>query len=252
MASQLPIGRLSPESANKHYLKLEGIHHSDYLSLAQKVSIFQHDLEHNILKEITGKQDFYNQLNWLKDNQIRMINGNKQGFIEPTLVSDIENLKKWRNKGVHQDDMPKAKYDSHFYTMAETIKFFSSIPWSEEINSIINNKTQDNKILKITEVERKTANNKSEEGDVRMELINTNEQLRNNIKTFDDYLINGSPDVKEWTKKELLECTYFVAYLESEELRFAPCIFVGYIDNTFENQKLFLKKLMLIKKYLMN
>jgi hypothetical protein len=131
------MARLSKDKAEWHYEKLLAIHNFKYLTLAQKVSIFYHDLEHDILKEITGKKIYFDQLNWLKDNQIRFEKNIKKGYIRKSFIDDIDNLKNWRNEGVHENNMPEPKYRSHFHTMAQTILFFSEIPWPDEINNII-------------------------------------------------------------------------------------------------------------------
>ena len=132
------MDNLSRDSAEKHYEKLLKLHNSDFLTLAQKVNTFLHDLEHEILKEITGEKEYFDQLNWLKNNQITVIRGQKTGCIPPVLVSDIENLKKWRNEAQHENNMPILKYKSHLYTMAQTIRFFSNIEWSVEMSNILN------------------------------------------------------------------------------------------------------------------
>jgi hypothetical protein len=132
------MDNLSRDSAEKHYEKLLKLHNSDFLTLAQKVNTFLHDLEHEILKEITGEKEYFAQLNWLKNKQITVIRGQKTGRIPPVLVSDIENLKKWRNEAQHENNMPILKYKSHLYTMAQTIKFFSNIEWSVEMSNILN------------------------------------------------------------------------------------------------------------------
>jgi len=142
--------KLSKESAERHYKKLTEIYYFEYLTLAQKVSVFQQDLEHDILKIVTGKKDYFDQLNFLKDNQKRMINGKEQGSIPPAYVSDIENLKKWRNRGVHEDEMPETKYRNHFHTMAQTICLFSDIPIPENINDILFNRTNNKRNISGT------------------------------------------------------------------------------------------------------
>ena len=119
----LKKARLSKESAKKYY--------SNLLKTLQyerepviKISEFLHDLEHGILLEITEKTEYFDQLNWLKSHQYRNDRGKETGFIPPELVSDIENLKKWRNASVHKNKMTYNKYMHHSETMAETICFF--------------------------------------------------------------------------------------------------------------------------------
>jgi hypothetical protein len=135
------MGKLSKEKAEWHYGKLVALHNFKYLTMAQKVSIFYHDLEHDILIEITGKKEYYEQSNWLKNNQIRIEHNIKKGYIPKIIIDDIDNLRNWRHQGIHENYMPEPKYKSHFHTMAQTIYFFSEIPWTEEISNIINNKT---------------------------------------------------------------------------------------------------------------
>jgi hypothetical protein len=86
------MAKLSKEKAEWHYDKLLALHYFDYLTPAQKVSIFYHDLEHDILKEITGKKEYFDQYNWLKDNQIRFERNIKKGYLRKSFIDDIDNL----------------------------------------------------------------------------------------------------------------------------------------------------------------
>jgi hypothetical protein len=134
--------KLSKEIAEWHYKKLLAIHNFEYLSLAQKVSIFFQDLEHDILREITEKQEFFAQWSWLKDHQLVIKDhGNETGFIPQTLVSDIHSFKPWRNEAVHKasPSIDIITYLKLFQTMAQTISFFSGVQLTVEINNIINN-----------------------------------------------------------------------------------------------------------------
>jgi len=147
------MAKLSKESAEWHYEKLLALHYFEYLTLAQKVSIFYHDLEHDILKEITGRKEYFEQFKWLQNNQIRIERNIKIGEIPKVNIGDIDSLKNWRNEGIHENKMPEPKYKSHFHTMAQTICFFSEIPIPDEINNIFinqqkNNNTNDNNISK--------------------------------------------------------------------------------------------------------
>jgi len=136
----ITMAKLSKEKAEFHYKKLLALHNFEYLTLAQKVSIFYHDLEHDILKDITGKKEYFDQFNWLKDNQIRIERNIKTGEIPKVNIGDIDNLKNWRNEGIHENKMPEPKYKSHLHTMAQTISFFSEIPIPEEITNLYENK----------------------------------------------------------------------------------------------------------------
>jgi len=132
---------LSKESAKKYYSNLLKTLRYDREPVI-KISEYLHDLEHGILLEITGKKEYFEQSNWLRDNQYRMDRGKESGFIPPELVSDIENLKKWRNAAVHKNIMTFNKYMHHSETMAETINFFSKEPIPIEIKNIFDNPTQ--------------------------------------------------------------------------------------------------------------
>jgi len=134
--------KLSKETAEWHYKKLLAIHNFEYLSLAQKVSIFFQELEHDILRKITEKQEFFEQWNWLKSHQLSInVHDNKTCFIPPTLVSDIHSFKPWRNEAVHKasPSIDIVTYLKLFQTMAQTIRFFSGIEWTVGINNVINN-----------------------------------------------------------------------------------------------------------------
>ncbi|MDR1468582.1 MAG: DUF4670 domain-containing protein [Spirochaetaceae bacterium] len=136
---------LSQESAKRHYDNLlESYNYGG--KFASKVVTFQHDLEHDILYEITGCQKFVDQRRWLKENQKRINNGKKTGgSIPPEIVSDIVNLKTWRNVAEHENKMTPVRYLAHFETMAETIRFFSEIPYPAEIQNIMDNQPQKNR-----------------------------------------------------------------------------------------------------------
>jgi hypothetical protein len=180
--------KLSKELAERHYEKLSAIHHFKYLTLAQKVSIFYHDLEHDILLETTGKKEYYEQFNWLKDNQIRMEHNNKRGYIPKVIIDDIDSLKNWRNEGVHENKMPEPKYKSHFHTMAQTISFFSEIPWSVEINNIINST---NNIKKLKNNNKKLGKNES------IRVIN--KKLSLNINSSNSAYSSINASIPQWS-----------------------------------------------------
>jgi len=195
------LAKLSKEKAEWHYDKLLALHYFEYLTLAQKVSIFYHDLEHDILKEVTGKKEYFEQLNWLRDNQIRFERNIKTGEIPKINISDIENLKNWRNECIHENNMPEAKYKSHLYTMAQTICFFSEIPIPENICDILENKTRIRKpIVKIkrtqraktlveNEILRKTINYKNNTINFRK---NDNELFQDFVKKVIEFMFNYS------------------------------------------------------------
>jgi hypothetical protein len=193
--------KLSKEKAEWHYDKLLALHYFDYLTLAQKVSIFYHDLEHDILKEITGKKKYFDQLNCLKDNQIRFEKNIKTGEILKVKISDIDNLKNWRNEGIHENNMPEAKYKSHFHTMAQTICDFSGIPIPENICDILENKikirkppVQIKKTGKIkTPVDNEILNKKiNYKGNAIYFKKNDNELFQDFVKRVIEFMFNHS------------------------------------------------------------
>jgi len=139
--------KLSKETAERHYKKFLSIHNFEDLTLEQKISVFYQDLEHDILKEITGKKDFFDQLNWLKENQEYVDRGKKTGSIPPTLVSNIHNFKIWRNQAVHGTEkadpfVDPVTYLNLFQTMIKTINFFSEVSIPVEVRNILDKKPE--------------------------------------------------------------------------------------------------------------
>jgi len=195
------MAKLSKEKAEWYYDKLLALHYFKYLTLAQKVSIFYHDLEHDILKNVTGKKEYFEQFNWLKDNQIRFERNIKTGEIPKINISDIDNLKNWRNEGIHENNMPEPKYKSHFHTMAQTICFFSEIPIPENICDILENKPKNRtSIVKIkrtrktktpvnNEILNKTINYK---GKIIYFKKNNNESFQDFVKKMIEFMFNHS------------------------------------------------------------
>jgi hypothetical protein len=137
---------LSEESAIKHYENMLIIHKLN-LTAALKVCIFWHILEHEILKEATGYQKYYDkpgQLDWLKKNEENSYrNGEKtgEGFIPSEIVLDIENIRGYRNLAEHTGKIDDINYKKHFRTIIITINLLSNIPIPEDINNILNNKS---------------------------------------------------------------------------------------------------------------
>ena len=70
-----------------------------------------------------------------------------------------------------------------------------------------------------------------------MILITTKKQLKKNIYTFDNYLMEGTLEQKDWTKKRILEGICFISYSINNNLRFAPSRFLGYVDNDMNKHK---------------
>lgn len=211
--------KLSKESAEWHYEKLLELHKFRYLTFSQKISVFQQDLEHDILEKITGKQKFFDQLNCLRDNQILLDRNGKniQGDIPQAYVSDIENLKKWRNRGVHEDDMTEVKYLNHFQTMVQTIKHFSEIKWSKEIDNIINNKLQ-------TYPQDDNKNDKKDHR-IRFSLINNEQEIKNNIKKY-LCILKNEPNNAVIKIFSTFKYWYYIKDLNV----FIPNLFLGYRD----------------------
>jgi hypothetical protein len=158
---------LSEETAKKQYDNLIKSYHYDR-EPEKKIDTFQQDLVQDILKEITGLHNFYSitdpndkykplkqkkvlkqgQHDWLLKNEKRRY----KGFIPSVYISDIKNLKEWRNITSHPEDnivipLTQIKYESFIGTMAQTINFFSEIPVPDEINKILNNRSQINNTI---------------------------------------------------------------------------------------------------------
>jgi len=235
------MAKLSKETAEWHYKKLLAIHNFEYLSLAQKVSIFFQDLEHDILREITEKQEFFDQWNWLKNHQSVIIDhDNKTGFIPPTLVSDIHSFKPWRNEAVHTaySSIDIVTYLKLFQTMAQTIKTFSGIQWTFEINNIINNQliiennNQNINSKKITKEEEKNKLKKNKA----ISIINDKKSLKLNDKNSAYSSINAL--VSQWSfniSNTKFENDYYII-LEDQEDKILYCIYLpkGTINNPKE------------------
>jgi len=147
---------LSKKSAQKYYEKLFD-YHSDNRELAKKVRDFQHDLEHYILPEITGRKyfyDIYNENDREKPKHQRIITERGQltwlyeNKTETALVSNIQNLKVHRNDAEHKNEMDPITYMHCFQTMAKTIFYFSGEHMPENIEkeldkpSFLNNSIQ--------------------------------------------------------------------------------------------------------------
>ena len=216
--------KLSRKSAEKHYKKLVEIHAFEYLTFSQKVGVFQQDLEHEILKEVTEEREYFDQFNILKNNQKRMVNGKEQGFIPQAYVSDIENLKKWRNRGVHEDEMPETKYRNHLHTMAQTINFFSDIPCTKEINDILNNQEKRNDNIQPIQVLSKKANtNGLSNLKIPFRPIDDENDIRNNIIKFNHIVKNE----KSSKIIQLFSSFSYWYYFEDWNI-FVPNKFLGY------------------------
>jgi 5-methylcytosine-specific restriction protein A len=67
-----------------------------------------------------------------------------------------------------------------------------------------------------------------------MKLINTKNQLINNIDTLEGYLTEGHDYSNSEATALVKRGTCFVAYNIDKEIRFAPSRFIGYVDNTLD------------------
>jgi len=67
-----------------------------------------------------------------------------------------------------------------------------------------------------------------------MKMITTEQELIENLKTLEYYLVNGNEDHSEKTTSLVKDGTCFVAYHTEEEIRFAPSRFIGYLKNTLD------------------
>jgi len=135
------INKLSKESAEKYYKKLLQYHNDDR-ELTKKVHDFYHDLEHYILKEITGENVYYDQFGVLLKNQRKWEQGRTTGEISPTIVSGINFLSKWRVEAVHYNEMDCTIYKALLRIMVLTIFEFSDVPITDELEEIFNNQPQ--------------------------------------------------------------------------------------------------------------
>lgn len=179
--------KISKDNATKYYKKMLDIHNSGYLILEEKVSILFRNLEHEILKEITKKDEFFEQWNYLKNNQTsKQRNFNNNNLIPPTLLSDLHSFKPWRNEAVHKsttsiDDLTYLKL---FNTMAKTIEYFSEELIPNELNNIYNKNTNIKKYFPEKNIVKK--NKKQKEKNVGKMNNNTEKNYNDVYITTDD------------------------------------------------------------------
>lgn len=67
-----------------------------------------------------------------------------------------------------------------------------------------------------------------------MKLINTQNQLINNINTLEGYLTKGDDYSNRQATALIKRGTCFVAYKIGKKIRFAPSRFIGYTDNKLD------------------
>lgn len=65
-----------------------------------------------------------------------------------------------------------------------------------------------------------------------METIHTLDELRNNLRTIEDYLTSDDTDEASFAEDLIRRGTCFVAYEVGNQLRFAPSRFIGYLNNS--------------------
>ena len=210
--------KLTKETAEFHYEKMVAIHYFQWLTLAQKVSIFFQDLEHEILRKITEKNDFFEQWNYLRDYQSKNKNINIDP-IPPTLVSDLHSYKPWRNEAVHRasPSIDKITYLKLFQTMVQVIKHFSGIQWTVEINRIINDQTnvsinKKNKDIKTEDEKIKLGKNEA------IKIIN--EKLSLNINDKKSAYSSINELVPQWTfniSNEKFDNDYYIILEDQNE-----------------------------------
>ena len=139
---------ISKENAQIYYNELLKNYHYDTRYLYIKVPCLKSIMENEILREITGINDFNihfeqkGQWKWLKDRmEIRNKNGElKNGFIPQELFSRIETLFKERNAAEHKKNISNATYKYHLETVTKIINLFSGIAIPKEILDIDENK----------------------------------------------------------------------------------------------------------------
>ncbi len=67
-----------------------------------------------------------------------------------------------------------------------------------------------------------------------MDVVTTEEEIIENLATFENYLCDGSEDEQQFAYNLIRRGSCFIAYQIASELRFAPSRFTGYLNNTKE------------------
>jgi predicted HNH restriction endonuclease len=70
-----------------------------------------------------------------------------------------------------------------------------------------------------------------------MKLIKNIDELKNNIKTVEHLIVEGSEEEKRIVYDLIRRGICFVAYKVKKELRFAPSRFIGYVNNNLEKHE---------------
>ncbi len=71
-------------------------------------------------------------------------------------------------------------------------------------------------------------------GRLGMRAIETEEEIKENLSTFEDYLCEGSYEEQQFAHDLIRRGSCFVAYQINSELRFSPSRYVGYASNTMQ------------------
>lgn len=65
-----------------------------------------------------------------------------------------------------------------------------------------------------------------------MDVVTTEEEIRDNLATFENYLCDGSEGEQQFAYDLIRRGSCFIAYEIDGELRFAPSRYTGYLSNT--------------------
>ena len=65
-----------------------------------------------------------------------------------------------------------------------------------------------------------------------MDVVTTEEEIRKNLATFENYLCDGSEDEQQFAYDLIRRGSCFIAYKIDGELRFSPSRYTGYLSNT--------------------
>lgn len=65
-----------------------------------------------------------------------------------------------------------------------------------------------------------------------MDVVTTEEEIRENLATFENYLCDGTEDEQQFAYNLIRRGSCFIAYQIDGELRFSPSRYTGYLGNT--------------------
>jgi hypothetical protein len=66
-----------------------------------------------------------------------------------------------------------------------------------------------------------------------MQVIKTHDELKNNLRTIEDYLTSDVINKGSFAEALIRKGTCFLAYEAGGQMRFAPSRFIGYLNNSF-------------------